>query len=224
MGRKRTLIPLAVLGLLALAVASVWIGREISGSGGDKSARSESGGASIGGPFTLVNTKGEEVTASDFRGQYMLVYFGYTYCPDVCPTTLVDMSRGLRMLAERAPTKAKHVTPVFITIDPARDDVPAVRAYVKNFHDRMVGLTGSAEQISKAAKQYHVYYEKVKKDRAEGEYLMNHSSYVYLLGPNGDYLDHMSHKTKAQGIADKLQKLVEPSTAFAPSGSATTSG
>jgi protein SCO1/2 len=200
-----------VAGLLAVAVASVWVGLLVGGydpaGGGDQTA-AQGGGSTIGGPFTLVNTQGETVRAADFRGQYMLVYFGYTYCPDVCPTSLVDMSRGLNRLAETAPGKARQVTPVFITVDPARDDVPLMRAYVKNFHDRMVGLTGSPEQIKAAAGEYHVYYEKAQADRPEGEYLMNHSSYIYLIGPEGRYVDHFSHKTKADAIAEKLNTLV----------------
>jgi protein SCO1/2 len=208
MGHKLLKITGLTLGLLVAAAGAIWIGLMLSDGGGPSASRS-TGESTIGGPFELVDASGSTVTAKDFRGQYMLVYFGYTYCPDVCPTALVDMSRALERLNGEAPDKAARVRPVFITVDPARDDPETMGAYVKNFHDRMVGLTGSSEQVSAAAKEYHVYYEKVQGDRPEGEYLMNHSSYIYLLGPDGKYIDHFTHKTKAPAIAESLDSLVE---------------
>lgn len=205
MTRKTVLIALGVLGLPAVAAASIWLGLHLAEPAGKSR---NAGGTNIGGPFTLVNTQGETVRASDFDGQYRLIYFGYTYCPDICPTTLVDMTRGLDKLAEHAPAKAKDIKPIFITVDPQRDDVGAVRAYIENFHPRFAGLTGSPEQVKNAAQAFHVYYEKVKKDRPEGEYLMNHSSYIYLLGPDGRYIDHFKHTTKADKLAEALATKV----------------
>ena len=205
MTRKTIAIALAVLGLPVVAAASIWLGLQVAPRGGDGD---RGGGSTIGGPFTLVNTQGETVRASDFDGQYRLIYFGYTYCPDICPTTLVDMTRALEKLGENAPAKAKRIKPVFITVDPQRDDVQAVRAYIENFHPRFAGLTGSPEQVKKAANAFHVYYEKVKTDRPEGEYLMNHSSYIYLLGPDGRYVDHIKHTTDANKLAEVLAKKV----------------
>jgi protein SCO1/2 len=203
MTRKRIAIALAVLGLPAAAAASIWFGLQMAPqAGGDR------GGTNIGGPFTLVNTDGETTRSADFDGQYRLIYFGYTYCPDICPTTLVDMTRGLEQLANTAPAKAKRIKPIFISVDPERDDVEAVNAYIENFHPRFAGLTGSPEQVKKAANAFHVYYEKVKKDRPAGEYLVNHSSYIYLLGPNGRYIDHFKHTTKADKLTDALATKV----------------
>jgi protein SCO1/2 len=205
MTRKTIAIALAVLGLPVVAAASIWLGLHMAPQGGGGDA---GGGANIGGPFTLVNAQGKTVRAADFDGQYRLIYFGYTYCPDICPTTLVDMTRGLEKLAENAPAKAKRIKPIFISVDPQRDDVPAVRAYIENFHPRFAGLTGSPQQVKAAANAFHVFYEKVKQDRPEGEYLVNHSSYIYLLGPDGRYIDHFKHTTAADKLAEALATKV----------------
>jgi protein SCO1/2 len=163
----------------------------------------------IGGPFELVDQRGEPMRDEDFRGRYMLVYFGYTYCPDVCPTSLLEMSRALDLLEKRAPEKAEAVTPVFITIDPERDTVAAMADYATHFHEDLVALTGSSGQVAAAANAYRVYYGKV--DAGSGDpdaYLMDHSSFIFLMGPDGDYLTHFSHSAKAEEIAEGLEKRV----------------
>ena len=203
----RKVVGIGVL-LIFLAIGAIWAGLALRGGTDTTADSTSSGQVAIGGPFTLTNTAGETVTPADFEGRYKFIYFGYTYCPDVCPTALIDMSRALNQLAETAPDKAKAITPIFITVDPERDDVAAMKAYINNFHDRMVGLTGTPDQTAQAAKSYRVYYEKVKEDRPEGEYLMNHSSYVFLMGPKGDYIDHFTHKTGPDNMATKLADLV----------------
>ena len=167
------------------------------------------GQAAIGGPFELVDHGGETRSAEDFRGRYLLIYFGYTYCPDVCPTGLATMSRGLEALAERAPDKAEAVVPIFITVDPERDDVEAMAAYVSHFHDRMVGLTGEPERIAEVARNYRVYYRKID-EKGEGDYLMDHSSFIFLMGPEGDYLAHYTHTSPVEEIAAGLEEKVQP--------------
>jgi cytochrome oxidase Cu insertion factor (SCO1/SenC/PrrC family) len=158
------------------------------------------GGVSMGGPFTLVNTAGETVTEASFRGRWMLVYFGFTYCPDVCPTELQTMSSAL----DRLGPQAAKIVPVFITIDPERDTPAALAEYVKLFDERLVGLTGSKEQIAAAAKSYRVYYARAKGKDAT-DYLMDHSSFIYLIGPDGGFRALFRQGMPAQDMADSLK-------------------
>ncbi len=136
-------------------------------------------GVSLGGPFTLVDHTGRTVTERDFAGRALLVYFGFTYCPDVCPTELGTIAAALDAMGPAA----ERVTPVFISIDPERDTPEAMADYVSRFHPRMVGLTGSAEQVAQAARAYRVYYAKVQ-PRDTTAYLMDHSSFIYFVGPD----------------------------------------
>ncbi|MGE5539674.1 MAG: SCO family protein [Gemmatimonas sp.] len=132
----------------------------------------------IGGPFALTDQNGKRVTDADFAGRFMLIYFGYTYCPDVCPTELNTMALALDRLGTRV-----RVVPVFITVDPARDTPEALKTYLASFGPEFVGLTGSDEEIARVAKEYRVYY---KKGEGEGDtYLMDHTSLLYLVGPDG---------------------------------------
>ena len=174
--------------------------------GGQKSETEQAGGTpTIGGPFTLIDQAGKTVTDKNFRGQYLMIYFGYTYCPDVCPTSLTNMSDALDLLGE----KAAKVTPVLITIDPARDTPEHLREYVTYFHPRLHALTGSPEQIAAVAKAYRVYYSKVKQeDAAEDDYLMDHSSVTYVIGPDGMFRFHFAHGTDAETMASRLQDLL----------------
>ena len=171
-----------------------------------KSDTVQAGGTpTIGGPFTLVDQAGKTVTDKNFRGQYLMIYFGYTYCPDVCPTSLTNMSDALDLLGE----KATKVTPMLITIDPARDTPEHLREYATYFHPRLHALTGSPEQIAAVAKAYRVYYSKVKQeDATEDDYLMDHSSVTYVMGPDGMFRLHFSHGTDAETMASRLRDLL----------------
>jgi len=186
-------ILLAVTGLVIAAVAAFVL---YGGTGGK-------GIASIGGPFELVDHKGQQKTDEDFRGTHMLIYFGYTFCPDVCPTALQVMTQALDKLPSAT---QKKITPIFITIDPARDTVKQLNAYVDNFHPRMVGLTGTAEQIAKVARAYRVYYGRAKDGEDTTDYLMDHSSIVFLIDPDGIYKTHFTHATPPEKMAEKLLK------------------
>lgn len=161
--------------------------------------------AQVGGPFTLTDQYGRTRTDADFRGQYMFVYFGYTFCPDVCPTELSAMTQAMDMLP--AATQ-KKITPIFITIDPQRDTVKQMKAYVANFHPRMVGLTGTPEQIARVAKEYRVYYAKDKNNGETSDYLMDHSSIIFLMDPEGHYVTHFTPNTTPETIAKILGKNV----------------
>jgi len=199
---KSRLVPIALFSALILVIAALFAWQYGLLSPGGRPGMS--GIAKIGGPFTLVDQTGAVRTEKDFRGKLMLIYFGYSYCPDVCPTALQIMSVALQTLG----AKAKAVTPIFITIDPERDTVKHLREYVKNFDPRMVGLTGSAEQIKQAAKVYRVYYHKAEpaQGNAPDEYLMDHSSVVYLMDREGRYLTHFTHQTPSETIAAAIRE------------------
>jgi protein SCO1/2 len=161
------------------------------------------GKARVGGPFTLTDHTGKRVTEKDFAGKYKLIFFGFTHCPDVCPTELQVMSEALKQLGG----KAAQVTPIFITVDPERDGVKEMADYVSNFHDRLVGLTGSTEEIRAVAKAYHVYYAKAKAGE-DGDYGVDHTSIVYFMAPNGDYRAHFSFGTKPEAMAKGMAKFL----------------
>jgi protein SCO1/2 len=185
----------ATVGLVALG------GRYLLTHGGGETA------PAIGGPFTLVDGTGKTVTEQDFRGRYTLVYFGYTFCPDVCPTSLSTTAQALGLLPAAT---ADKIVPVFISVDPDRDTPEMIGQYVAHFHPRMVGLTGSSEQVKAAAKAYKVFYQKVEEDNGDPEaYLMDHSAVTYLMGPDGTFLTHFSHGVAAQEMADTLARFVQ---------------
>lgn len=163
------------------------------------------GEALVGGPFELVNGNGETVTDADFRGEYMLIYFGFTYCPDVCPLDLATMSDALDMLDEN---RAGNVQPLFISVDPERDTPEVVGQYVQHFHPRLMGLTGTPEQVAEAADAYRVYYRKAEVDGAT-DYLVDHSSIVYLMGPDGGFLTHFRHGATAEEMAEGIRRHIE---------------
>jgi protein SCO1/2 len=204
---------IAVLGLL-LATGG-FVGWQLVQSGGIVSGETRSSGrALIGGPFTLTDQTGARRSEADLQGHYALVYFGYTYCPDVCPTSLNTMTQAVDLLAETAPGKAAAVLPVFVTVDPERDSVAALATYAGHFHPRMMALTGTPEEIAAAAKAYRIYYQKVEEPDAS-DYLMDHSSVIYLMAPDGSYLTHFTHASTVQDIAEGLAARVDPTLATA---------
>ena len=155
----------------------------------------------IGGPFSLVDDTGRPRSDTEFRGRLMLIYFGYTHCPDACPTALQDMADALAKLGP----DAQQVAPIFITIDPARDTTQYLKGYAEQFDPRFVALTGDADQIAAAAKAYRVYYRKAND---KPDYLMDHSSIVYLMGRDGTFLTHFTHETTPDQMADALRKYL----------------
>jgi protein SCO1/2 len=165
-----------------------------------------SGKALIGGPFSLVDQTGKTVTDKDFRGRYMLVFFGFTHCPDVCPAELQVMADALGQLGP----KASKIVPVFISLDPERDRPEAVGAYVKNFGPNFVGLTGSPEAIAAAAKAYRVSFSKFEYKDSNGQsgYSIDHSTLLYLMDKNGEYITHFSYGTPAAKMAETLRRYL----------------
>jgi cytochrome oxidase Cu insertion factor (SCO1/SenC/PrrC family) len=159
------------------------------------------GTALIGGPFSLVDHHGKRVREKDFAGKYTLIFFGYTFCPDICPSTLQVMSAAL----DKMGADAEPITPVFVTIDPERDTVQVMKDYVANFHPRMVGLTGTAEEIAAMAKEWRVYYAKPKREEGKSDYLMDHATFLYLMGPDGKFVKLFEYTTDAAALADRLR-------------------
>ena len=166
-----------------------------------------SGVALVGGPFTLTDHNGREVTEKTFLGKYMLVFFGFTFCPDVCPTELQVITAALDQLGP----EADAIQPVFITVDPERDTPEVLKAYVGNFRPRLLGLTGTPEQVAAAAKAFRVYYAKVKNSGSAADYMMDHSTIIYLMGPDGRFVKHMTYTTDAAKLAGELKKTVTAS-------------
>ena len=160
-------------------------------------------GVSIGGPFTLTDQNGVVRHDSDFRGKLMLVYFGYTFCPDACPAALSTMSAAMDKLG----AGAASVQPIFITVDPARDTVQQMKLYAANFTPRLIALTGTPAEIAVAAKAYRVYFQKVK-GQGEDDYSMDHSSFVYLMGRDGKYLAHFGPDIGADAMAAAIKKYL----------------
>lgn len=160
----------------------------------------ESGSVTVGGAFALTDQNGRIRHDTDYRGKHMLVFFGYTYCPDVCPTTLAEISTALDAIG----AKADRVVPIFISIDPARDTPEILKAYLSAFGTRFVGLTGSVAEVTAAAHAYHVYFQ--KRPAPGGSYSMDHSSVIYLMGPDGRYVTNYAIEQGPDAIAADLAK------------------
>jgi protein SCO1/2 len=163
-----------------------------------------SGTALIGGPFTLIDQNGKTITDHDFAGRYKLVFFGFTHCPDICPAELQVIAAALDKLG----SKADKVVPIFITVDPDRDTPAVVGAFVKNFGPRFVGLSGSPPAIAAVAKEYRVAYSKVEQPGSANDYTVDHSALVYLMGPDGEYIDHFAYGTSAEAMAQALNSYL----------------
>ncbi len=203
-------VMLAALAAIGLAALIAW--NQLAGRGQDAgSVRNGEAvvapGISVGGEFDLTDGSGETVSESAFLGRYMLVYFGYSSCPDVCPTELSSMATALDIVAESDTALAEQVVPVFITIDPERDTPDAMKDYVAAFHPRMVGLTGSTEAIADIARKYKVFYSRGAAVD-EDFYLMNHSGYVYFMGPEGKFITMFHGGTSPDSMAEAIRRYV----------------
>lgn len=201
MTRVQSLTVIVVAGMLCLlgaALGAEWI------IGHPRDIRTARQLPSIGGHFTLTATDGTTVSDRTYRGKILLVYFGYTLCPDVCPTTLGEIADALDKLGPNA----DRIQPLFITVDPRRDTPRVLADYVKNFGSRIIGLTGTPEQIAAAAKAYRVYYAPYKTPNAPGGYLMDHSATVYVMDPEGRFVASFSPQSSADQMAERLTVLI----------------
>lgn len=163
------------------------------------------GKAAIGGPFTLKDGAGKAVTEKDFAGKPMLVFFGFTHCPDVCPAGLQVIAAALDELGD----KASRMTPLFITVDPERDTPEVVDKYAKSFHKAIVGLSGTPEEVTAAIKAYRVYAKKVPDEANPGEYSVDHSPFIYLMDARGEFVRHFSHGADAKMIAAEIARVID---------------
>src|SRR5258708_1415194 len=164
-----------------------------------------SGTAAIGGPFTLVSTHGGNVTDQTYRGKWLLIFFGYTFCPDACPTALNNISVALEKLG----ADAGKLQPLFVTVDPQRDTREVMRDYLKSFDSRIIGLTGTHDQIDRVVKEYRVYVAQ-QKPETEGDdnYLASHSAYIYLMDPQGKLVNVIQSSEVGEAIAAWLRKQI----------------
>ncbi|MSO72554.1 MAG: SCO family protein [Rhodospirillaceae bacterium] len=179
----------------------------LPGSPRQQSTTGATGTVAIGGPFTLVDSKGVTVTDADLKGRYSLVFFGFTRCPDICPLVLQVVTQAL----ELAGPAADKVQPVFISVDPERDSPEVLGAYIANFHPRFVALTGTVDQVRVATQSYRVYAAKAPLKDSEGkdtgDYTVSHTGYVYLMDRDGGYLAHFQKEATAEEIARRLGQL-----------------
>jgi len=186
----------AIVGLGAFWAHQFWL----SGHAPDPAILA---GDAIGGPYELIDQTGATRRDADFRGKFVMIYFGFTFCPDACPTALLAMAQAIDDIGPLA----ERVQPIFVTIDPERDTVAQMKSYVEAVDPRLIGLTGSAAQVASAAKAYRVFYRKVTPP-GMSDYLMDHTSLIYLMGPDGKYLDHFSHETPPDKIAERLRRRI----------------
>jgi cytochrome oxidase Cu insertion factor (SCO1/SenC/PrrC family) len=201
---SRLTMVFAIIVLLAAAVlgGSYWYVSRLANPADDASQ----GVALIGGPFAMTDHNGKRVTDKDFLGKPMLVSFGFTFCPDVCPTQLYQITEALAALGP----KAAAIQPVFVSIDPERDTPEALKSYVANFAPGYVGLTGTPADVAAMARAYRVYYAKVEKPGDPSSYTMDHSSIIYLMDSRGRFLKHFTSKSSAAELAQELGKALEP--------------
>lgn len=191
---------------MALGSAALMIAAPMLASCGQPAETPPLQGATIGGAFTLTNQDGAKVSDADFAGKYRLIYFGYTYCPDVCPLDVQHLMQGYKLLEQEDAALAAKIQPIFITIDPARDDPKALKAFVSAFHPKLIGLTGSEAQIKAVADEYRVYYKKQAAQAGTDGYLVDHARMALLMGPKGEPLAIISQDKDAKTIAGELQR------------------
>ncbi|HTV88208.1 MAG TPA: SCO family protein [Stellaceae bacterium] len=198
--------PRFLLVAIGMAAALILAAGGIMGYALHEGPENLSGGvlsSAVGGPFRLIDQNGKPFTDADLQGKWHLVFFGYTHCPDICPTTLNDLSLAYDKLDKQ---QQKDVSVVFISVDPDRDTPTVLKSYIENFDAPIVGLTGTAAEVQQAAKDYHVYY--AKHYLAGGGYDMDHSAVVYVMNPKGRFVATMTPDEAVTEIEAKLEKLV----------------
>ena len=201
MNRRKGLLAAAVMvGAIAVAAGAtaLWMGLALR-------AQVQSGATKIGGPFTLVDDTGAQVSEADLKGKATVMYFGYTFCPEVCPTTLTDLVQWMQMIGR----DADRLNYVFVTVDPERDTPKVMHDYVSAFDPRIRGLTGTSEQIAKVAKEYGVYYKRIP--TSDGGYVMDHSAVLYILDPNVRFVGVIPYQEDTAKAVAKLKKLAAQS-------------
>lgn len=163
------------------------------------------GKADIGGSFTLTDQNNQQVSDSQFRGKYMLVFFGFTSCPSICPVGLATLTQTMEQLGD----KGKAVAPIFITVDPETDTPARMKEFLTNFHPSIAGLTGTPEQIKAVESAYKVYAAKSKDENMPGGYNVDHSGFIYLMDKNGEYLSHYTYDQAAEAIVKDVRRVIQ---------------
>ena len=201
-------ILLAALMAIALAAGLTWMRLNAADTpAGATRVGGEVGvaaGVTIGGPYELTAHDGSRMGSEDFQGEFQLIYFGFTYCPDVCPTELASVANALDRMGE----KAARVRPLFITVDPERDDPATMAEYVRHFHPRLVGLTGSPDEIGAVLKSFRVFARKVE-SQTSNQYVMDHSTFLYLMGPDGEFVTMFRYGTDPEEMARAIATHVD---------------
>ena len=192
--------------LLLAAIAILGLYSLLAPTSPSKSTSASTGKALIGGAFEALDHNGNPITDADLKGQYSLLYFGFTHCPDICPTGLLKIANALDAMDAHS-THAQKVTPYFVSVDPERDTPEVMAKYVAHFHPRLIGITGTVEQIDTIAKAYKVYYQKAEGDTALG-YLVDHSGFMYLMNPKGEYVVHFAHNASEVEIQNGIEKAI----------------
>ncbi|OZA91771.1 MAG: SCO family protein [Erythrobacter sp. 34-65-8] len=203
MNRRAMPTPLRILTLSALLPLAACA----QGPAQPPLAEAPLAGARIGGDFTLTGEDGQPVSWTDFNGKWRVVYFGFAYCPDICPTDLQRTSQGLALYARDQPQLAAQIQPIFITIDPERDTPEVVAEFTDAFSKDLIGLTGTPDQISAAAKAFGVYFAKGEVNE-QGAYMMDHSNVTYLFDPQGEPVSMLPTDQGAEAVAAELAKWV----------------
>ena len=165
-------------------------------------------GATMGGAINLVGGDGRRVADSQFAGRYRIVYFGYTFCPDICPVDLALVGAGLRRFEAEDAARAARVTPIFITVDPARDTPQVVSAYAARFHPRILALSGSEAEIAQVARRYAIFYQRQPPAQPGGGYLVDHSRQIVLYGPEGQPIAILPHDRGMDAFVAELRRWV----------------
>ncbi|XP_059668014.1 protein SCO1 homolog 1, mitochondrial isoform X2 [Cornus florida] len=177
---------------------------EISGASNAVKQGPSVGKAAIGGPFNLVNHDGKSVTERDFLGKWTLIYFGFTHCPDICPDELQKLAAAIDKIKEKS---GFEIVPVFISVDPERDTVEQVSEYVKEFHPKLIGLTGNKDEVQKTARAYRVYYMKTEEEGSD--YLVDHSIIMYLMDPNMEFVKFFGKNNDVDTLSDGIIKEIK---------------
>jgi protein SCO1/2 len=193
---RRLLIAVAAAAVLGLGAGAALLAM-------NRPSDSAAADLRIGGHFALATPDGRAVTDASYRGKWLLIYFGYTFCPDACPTALSSIGTAL----DRLGPLADKVQPLFITVDPERDTPAVVAGYVKSFDPRIIGLVGTPEQIAAVAKEYRVYY--ITRSLGDGDYAVDHSSFIYVVNPRGEFVRLLTGDLPGHALADELRQLMQ---------------
>ena len=193
-------LPLPILAAFALAISACSQSTQPAGPPPLE-------GADIGGDFTLTGEDGKPVSWSNFDGQYRTIYFGYTFCPDVCPVDVQRAMAGLKRFEASDPERAAKIQPLFVSVDPQRDTPEVLTEFTDAFHPRLIGMTGSKEQLDKLTKDYAAYYS-IGEPNEAGGYLVDHTSITYLFGPDGKPIAILPTDAGPEAVAQELDKWV----------------